>query len=193
MDWEGNDFKNGIENCMFCSKMTTVSLFGALLMATFFSLEGRRASRLFFHWWRLIFSLEEVDDFTPHHCICQSGSQPGCLGTLGCREVVLGVPPNILNTYFLNKFSFYELLFCFLIHFIHGNLNFVIITCIWQDFVWVFHLQFSSGCCDQIFAKLCQNEEEDSTSNNQTYHKDPVLPCHGYNHKSRYLQNNNKF
>jgi len=26
-----------------------------------------------------------------------SGSQPGCRGTLGCREEVLGVPPNVLD------------------------------------------------------------------------------------------------
>jgi len=35
-------------------------------VSTFFSLGGLSICRLFFQWWRLIFTLEIVDDFAPH-------------------------------------------------------------------------------------------------------------------------------
>jgi hypothetical protein len=49
-----------------CSKMTTVGLFAASHVSTFFSSDGPRVCRLFFHKWRLIFALEIVDDIAPH-------------------------------------------------------------------------------------------------------------------------------
>jgi len=47
--------------------MTTVHPFHTSTVSTFFSLDGLSNCRLFFHWWRLIFALEIVDVFAPHH------------------------------------------------------------------------------------------------------------------------------